>query len=80
MIKSPNSKSCGKIPITNRMEINVPLPKHTPMPEIAPSEERNPMAVPAAAKILPEVKIVGNANSNDCFIASIFGIFCRSSI
>ena len=75
MMKSPNSKSCGKIPITSRIESSVPLPKQIPIPEIAPSEERNPIAVPAAARILPEVKIVGNARFSDCFMASIFGIF-----
>ena len=40
MMKSPNSKSCGKIPITSRIESSVPLPKQIPIPEIAPSEER----------------------------------------
>ena len=43
------------------MEIIVPRPRHVPIADITPFVERNEISMPAAARIEPDVMIVGNA-------------------
>jgi hypothetical protein len=43
------------------MDINVPRPKATPMEATVGSDAISPIKNPAQVKIVPEVKIVGNA-------------------
>ena len=61
MIKSPNSRICGSTKRTRIMDINVPRPKATPMEATVGSDAISPIKNPAQVKIVPEVKIVGNA-------------------
>ena len=62
------------------MEINVPRPKATPMEATVGSDAISPIKNPAQVKIVPEVKIVGNAWFKDSVIASLIGILCFRSM
>ncbi len=62
------------------MEIIVPLPRHCPIPQMAPSEDICPIKIPASAIMEPEVIMVGNAKFIVSIIACRFGISFFSSI
>ncbi len=77
---SPSRSICGKTPITRIMDIIVPRPRHTPIEEIVPSVERRPIRTPAAARIVPDVIMVGKAWLRVSVIACFIGISCLSSM
>ena len=80
MIFSPSSKSCGRVNMTRIMEITVPRPTLWPMPTIVPSELIRPRMKPEAARMVPEVRIVGKAKFMASMMASRRSMVCRVSI
>lgn len=67
----PSSRIWGRINITRIMEITVPRPRLCPMPTMAASEVMTPIRVPATAKMVPEVRMVGNAKFMVSIMASL---------
>ena len=58
---SPSSRICGRTNSTSIMEIKVPLPSAIPIEATVASDAICPIRKPAPVRIVPEVKIVGNA-------------------
>ena len=79
MMISPSSRIWGRIPITRKMEIRVPRPRHTPMDAMEAVVDSRPMAMPAEAKMVPEVTMVGKASFSDSITASFGDMVCFSS-
>ena len=79
MIISPSIKIWGRMPITRKMEIKVPRPRHTPMEAMAGLEDSRPMEMPAEARMVPEVTMVGKASFSDSMTASFRDMVCFSS-
>ena len=61
------------------MEISVPRPRHTPMEEMEGVVDRTPISAPAAARMVPEVTMVGKASFSDSITASFKGMVCFRS-
>ena len=68
------------MPITRKMEMMVPRPRHTPMEEMAGLEDKKPISTPAEARMVPEVMMVGKASFRDSTTASFRGMTCLSSM
>ena len=79
MMMSPSSRIWGRMPMTRKMEIRVPRPRHTPMEAMDGLVDRNPIKIPAEARMVPEVTMVGKASFSDWITASFRGMVCFSS-
>ena len=71
MIFPPTSRICGSTNMTRAIEIMVPRPMASPIPLIVQSVVMMLISSPEAARIVPEVRIVGKAK----FIASMMASF-----
>ena len=80
MMVSPNSRIWGSTPMTSSMEIKVPRPRHSPMAVMAASEVKKQISVPADARMVPEVTMVGKARFRASTIASRQLMRCFSSM
>ena len=66
--------------MTRKMEMVVPVPIYTPIPEMISLDVRSPMAMPASAIMAPEVMMVGKARFRVSVMASFRGIFSFNSM
>ena len=57
--------------MTSTIEISVPRPRQMPMDATVFSEDKKPMDMPAAARMVPEVTTVGNAWLSASIMASL---------
>ena len=74
MMMSPTSSIWGSTHMTRKMDMVVPLPIYSPMPEIISLEVIRPITMPARAIMAPEVIIVGKARFRVSVMASFRGI------
>lgn len=76
---SPMSRIWGRTAITSTMEMTVPRPRQVPMAAMTGLVVITPISAPATARMVPDVKMVGNASFNAAIIASLGRIsFFRS--
>ena len=80
MMMSPSSKIWGRTPMTRKIEMTVPRPRQMPIEEMAGLEDRKPIRMPAAARMVPEVMMVGNASFSASTTASLGRMVCFSSM